>query len=67
MLEILDEKCFEDVELVVLVVIVVLEMEEFGIDEVTVDDESEEAIVVTGTEGLTDVLDVGATVVGLGF
>ena len=67
MLEILDEKCFEDMELVVLVVIELLEMEEIGIVEVTVDDEFEEAIVVTGTEGLTDVLDVGATVVGLGF
>ena len=50
-----------------LVMIELLEMEEIGIVEVTVEDEFEEAIVVTGTEELTDVLDVEATVAGLGF
>ena len=51
----------------VLVVIELLEMEEFGKDDVTADDESEEANVVTGTAELSDVLDAQAVVAGLGF
>ena len=51
----------------VLVVIELLEMEEFGKDDVTADDESEEANVVTGTVELIDVLDAEAVVAGLGF
>ena len=51
----------------VLVVIELLEMEEFGKDDVTADDESEEANVVTGTVELSDVLDAQAVVAGLGF
>ena len=68
MLEILAEKCIEDVQLgLVVVVIELLEMEEFGKDDVTADDESEEANVVTGTVELSDVLDAEAVVAGLGF
>ena len=68
MLEILAEKCIEDVQLgLVVVVIELLEMEEFGKDDVTADDESEEANVVTGTVELIDVLDAEAVVAGLGF
>ena len=68
MLEILAEKCIEDVQLgLVVVVIELLEMEEFGKDDVTADDESEEANVVTGTVELIDVLDAQAVVAGLGF
>lgn len=68
MLEILAEKCIEDVQLgLVVVVIELLEMEEFGKDDVTADDESEEANVVTGTVELSDVLDAQAVVAGLGF
>ena len=51
----------------VLVVIELLEMEEFGKDDVTADDESEEANVVTGTVELIDVLDAEAVVAGFGF
>ena len=68
MLEILAEKCIEDVQLGLLVVVIeLLEMEEFGKDDVTADDESEEANVVTGTVELIDVLDAEAVVAGLGF